>query len=156
MWFVKKNKDSNSKPIEINADEARSLVNSYGDQLDKDEVEYDNQVNRILNSPYLDKSFSAIINNIMGRIMIESSCGKEEIYVSYTSISKNIDYESPIYKYKRYLDDNKEDIVDSYAYIVKEYLSKSLGFTVKYDTYDAYVLKYEEDRILNISWKEKD
>lgn len=153
MWFVKKNKDNTPKLLEINAGEARSLVTSYRDQIDKDEIEYHNLVSRILNSPYLDKSFSAIINKIMWRILTEATFGKEIVNISYETISKYIDDESPIYKYKGYLDDCRAGIVDSYAYIIKEYLSKSLGFKVIYDTYD---MNYEDDRILNISWKEKD
>jgi len=147
MWFSKNNKDSKEKLIQINADEARNLVNSHRDRIVKEGIEYDELVSRILNSPYLDKSFSAIINAIMRRIKFESIFGEESTSISYDVIYNNIDDESPIYKYFMYLDDINKDIVDLYAYIVKEYLSKDLGFTVSYDT------NYEEDRILNISWK---
>lgn len=147
MWFSKNNKDSKEKLIQINADEVRNLVNSHRDRMVKEGIEYDELVSRILNSPYLDKSFSAIINAIMMRIKFESICGEESTSISYDVIYNNIDDESPIYKYFMYLDDLNKDIVDSYAYIVKKYLSKDLGFTVSYDT------NYEEDRILNISWK---
>jgi len=147
MWFSKNNKDSKEKLIQINADEARNLVNSHRDRIVKEGIEYDELVSRILNSPYIDKSFSAIINAIMRRIKFESIFGEESTSISYDVIYNNIDDESPIYKYFMYLDDINKDIVDLYAYIVKEYLSKDLGFTVSYDT------NYEEDRILNISWK---
>lgn len=151
MWFVKKNKDNTPKLLEINAGEARSLVTSYRDQIDKDEIEYHNLVSRILNSPYLDKSFSAIINKIMRRISVDASIfGKECTQISYETISKYIDDKSPIHKYTRYLFDRGDTIIDSYAYIVKEYLSKDLGFTV------SYSMNYEDDQILNIGWKEKD
>jgi len=151
MWFVKKNKDNTPKLLEINAGEARSLVTSYRDQIDKDEIEYHNLVSRILNSPYLDKSFSAIINKIMRRISVDASTfGKECTQISYEIISKYIDDKSPIHKYTRYLLDRGDTIIDSYAYIVKEYLSKDLGFTV------SYSMNYEDDQILNIGWKEKD
>lgn len=145
MWFSKNNKDSKEKLIQINADEARNLVNSHRDRMVEEGIEYDELVSRILNSPYLDKSFSAIINAIMRRIKFESIFGEESTSISYDVIYNNIDDESPIYKYFMYLDYLNKDIVDSYAYIVKEYLSKDLGFTVSYDT------NYEEDRILNIS-----
>ena len=151
MWFVKKNKDNTPKLLEINAGEARSLVNSYVDQINKYGIEYDKLVSRILNSPYLDKSFSDIINMIMRRISVDASTfGKECTQISYEIISKYIDDKSPIHKYTRYLLDRGDTIIDSYAYIVKEYLSKDLGFTV------SYSMNYEDDQILNIGWKEKD
>lgn len=132
-------KEINSKEdnkLTLSADQARALVEEHEKLMDKEAIEYTNLINRIRNSPYLDKSFCNIINHIMLKISNDALNGEEDTIYSYYDIQDYIDSDSPIYKYNRYLFKrcNKASIVDVYWRLLTDYLSDILGYNLRFET----------------------
>jgi len=132
-----KNKEDNSSTFsEISADQAQELVEEHEKLMDKQAIEYTNLINRISNSPYLDKSFCNIINHIMLIIANDAINGEEDTSFPYYDIQDYIDSDSPIYKYNKYLISrlNKASVVDAYWSLIDDYLTDELGYMVHYET----------------------
>lgn len=136
MGIFKETKNKEDNKLILSADQARALVEEHEKLMDKEAIEYTNLINRIRNSPYLDKSFCNIINHIMLIISNASIKGEEDTSFPYSDISDYIDSDSPIYKYNRYLFNrcNKAYIEDVYWSLIDDYLTDGLGYMVHYET----------------------